>query len=340
MFITPPAASLAALFAADASGVQADKAKIRLVNCSGDELLEYELWITGKLTATLGPLKRVNASNYADLFAGIYTFSLRRKGDLTFSLDFAPVTLLGASAYTFVIHGTSNTADSWPFEVRMFSDFATGMDFVDLQPAPSSTSVSFVNAVYGTNGIDIAVDGTVPQIGNQLYGRETGYRTYGSGNHTYTAAITTGTQLIKDRAVSFAAMEKYSVFLTGTLTPPNIAPLELEDETTPATGSAQFRFIHLAADAPALTVSALISTDDKIPGLENISYRQVSKSTTSGKAFLNMAPGTYSFAFREKDSTKVLYTESNLTLDDGKIYTLWLGGTLKSGLKVYMIKHN
>lgn len=45
--------------------------------------------------------------------------------------------------------------------------------------------------------------------------------------------------------------------------------------------------------------------------------------------------------FREPDSTANYYSQENVTFENGRVYTMWLGGNKTSGnLKVYVVNHN
>ncbi len=337
----PPAAALSAAFVTDSREILADKSRIKLVNASNDDMVEYELWITGAMSRLLGPVKRVNVSSNADLFAGTYSFTLKKKNDATFRMDFAPVVLAGANSYTLIVNGTSRPDDAYNLGVRMFNDAGNGDGYIDLVASDGSSNVAFVNAVSGAGTMAVAIDGTQPQVTNLTYGNSTLYLTFGAGEHKYTAA-TGSTGLVVDRNITLAANKKYSVFVTGTLIPQNIAPLELEDVTVPVAGSSLVRFIHLAADVPEINVVTPIPpTDYFIPGMQRMQYREVSRSSTTGSAFMQIPAGVYTMQFRQPDSTASLYSQDNIGFAEGKIYTMWLGGSRTNGtLSVYVIKHD
>ncbi len=340
VYAFPPAAAFAAAFFSDAMQMDAGKCRIKLANCSNDATAEYELWITGSTTKLLGPIGRVKVTGHADLFAGTYTFSLRRKNDASFTFDFAPVTLASQGHYTFVIHGTSRDDDAYPFGVRMFIDGGNGDTYVDMTRAESLSDIAFVHSVTGGSAMSVAVDATVPQVNNLQYGASTGYLTFPAGDRTYTAAIGAAA-MVKDRKFTLATGKKYSVFLSGTFTPQSVGALELEDETNADVAGALVRFIHLSPDAPRLNVVTNIPTEYPIPGMQGITYRQVSRSVSTGSAFLKLPAGTYTMNFKEPDSTAAMYSQDNVVFEVGKIYTMWLGGLkANNSLKVFVIRHN
>lgn len=341
VYACPPAAAFAAGFNVDPREITTDKSRIKIVNCSNDPNTKYELWITGSMSKLLGPVDRVQYTQYSDLFAGTYAFSLRKQGDAKFSMDFQPVELFGGKAYTLVINGTSATTDSYPFGVRMFNDIGSGDTYIDLVPASSSASMLYVNAVVaGGSPLSIAVDGTQPQINNLVYGSATPYLTFGSGAHVYTVAAG-GTGIITNRAITLTELKKYSVFVTGTLVPQDVAPLELLDDATPDAVSAMVRFIHIAPDMPEINVVTKIGTTDyNIPGMQNMVFREVSRSPTSGSAFLKLPPSVYELEIRQPDSTTAIYRQT-VEFKANEITTLWLGGKQQnSSLRLYVVKHN
>lgn len=339
VYACPPAAAFAAGFAADARETTSDKVRVKIANCSNDLNTKYELWVTGAISKLLGPVDKAQSTAYADLFAGTYSFSLRKQGDATFSLNFQPVNLIGGKAFTFVIYGTSNTGDAYPFGVKMFHDADAGDTYEEMVSASNTSSLSFVHAVSGSSPIAVAVDATQPQVTNLVYGSATPYLTFGSGTHLYTVGAGS-TSLVENKSLTLAAQKKYSVFVTGTLVPQNVAPLELEDETVPDAASATVRFIHIAPDMPELNVvTKLAGQDYLIPGMQNMTFREVSKSATTGNAFLKIPPGQYDIEFRQPDSTKALYKQT-IDFKANEIMTMWLGGTKQnSTLRVYTIKH-
>ncbi|MCO6464984.1 MAG: DUF4397 domain-containing protein [Bradyrhizobiaceae bacterium] len=340
VYACPPAAAFAAGFAVDATTITSDKTRLKLVNCTNDQMTKYELWITGSTTRLLGPVDRIQYTGYSDLFAGTYTFSLRKQGDASFSLDFQPIDLLGGTAHSIVLHGTSITTDAYPFGARLFSDNGNGDSYIDLIPAVSSSSMLFVNAASGSSPIAVAIDGTQPQVTNLAYGSATPYLTFGAGTHKYTAAAGT-TGLITDRSINVPASEKHSVFVTGTIVPQNIAPIELKDDAQPDASNTMVRFIHISPDMPEVNVITKVGTADyPIPGMQNMTFREVSKSSTTGSNFLKLPPGTYELEFRQPDSTVALYKQT-VEFKPNEVMTIWLGGTKQnSTLKVYAIKHD
>jgi len=336
----PPSAAFAAAFVADGRQVGIGKSRIKLANCTNDQNVEYELWLTGAQTKLLGPVRRVTVSHNADLIDGTYSFSLKRKGDSTFEVNYAPIVLQSQTSYTFIVHGTSRTDDAYPFGVRVFNDGGNGDTFVDLTQSAATSNVEFINAVVGAGQIDVAINATSPQVKGLAFGSSTPYLSVAAGQGTYTAAMG-NTALVSNRSINLVNGKKYSVFLIGAISPLSAGTLELTDEVTADPSTALVRFIHLSPEAPKLNVITTIPTDYPVPGMQNMSYRQVSTSPTSGSNFLRLPAGTYSMKFREPDSTANYYSQENVTFENGRIYTMWLGGNKTSGnLKVYVVNHN
>lgn len=92
---------------------------------------------------------------------------------------------------------------------------------------------------------------------------------------------------------------------------------------------------------PEINVITKIGPADyPIPGMQNLTFREVSKSPSSGSAFVKIPPGTYELEFRQPDSTNALYKQT-VEFKANEISTLWLGGTKQNAtLRVYAIKHN
>jgi hypothetical protein len=78
--------------------------------------------------------------------------------------------------------------------------------------------------------------------------------------------------------------------------------------------------------------------------MQNLGFRQVSVSASTGSNFLAFPPtaGTaYVFRFVQAGGTAEIVAAPDVTLEAGKIYTIWVGGRLvDNSLRVYTVRHN
>ena len=345
VYAFPPTAAFAAAFKTDAIETTVDKCRIKLVNASysvNPPREDYELFITGKLGRVLGPVGRTQVTGYTDQFAGDFAFTLKLQQDPTFSLNFKPVELQGATAYTLVIYGTRDENDQYPFGVRMFTDNGTGTAYVDLEPAPSVGNILFANALRGNNWLDIAVDGQQPQVRKLLYGTGGIYLTLASGAHEFSAA-TSSTAVFVDEPFSIDENKSYTMFIMGTEVPLMPEKWLLEDRTEPSSESALVRFINLVPDGGDVDVITPLGpgNDYNVPGMQGIGYKEISSSPSNpNEKFLNLPPGNYTMRFYHPAQDSVLREKFNLQFDAGEIYTMWYGGTVADGtLNAHVVKH-
>jgi hypothetical protein len=124
----------------------------------------------------------------------------------------------------------------------------------------------------------------------------------------------------------------YSVFANGQVASINALVLA-DDLTTPAAGKAHVRFIHLSPDAPAVDVAVTggpVLFADK-------SFRQYT-------AFTPVDSGTYDLEVRPAGSSTVVLALPGVTLQNGKIYTVFarglLGGSGAQALGAQIIVNN
>jgi hypothetical protein len=116
--------------------------------------------------------------------------------------------------------------------------------------------------------------------------------------------------------------KNYSVFAVNSVS--NIEPLLIEDDlTAPAQGKAHVRFIHLSPDAPAVDITL---TDGTI-----VFGNRAFKDFT---AFTPLDAGTYDLQVRVAGTTTVALDLPGITVESGKIYTVFAKGFLSgSGIQ-------
>jgi hypothetical protein len=334
LYAFPPNNAFSSGFAADPRSTTPEKARIKLVNACPDTN-KFELRITASSSKLLGPIERSRSTTYIDLEAGSYRFSLRNPSDSTFSVEYEAVNLNGQGAYTIVIHGTQDDSDPYPFGIRMFTDNGAGTEYIDWVEAPATSKISFINAVAGSN-VHISIDGTIPQIQYLSYPYPSPYLTVASGTHTF-SVVSGSTALLANQAIMLDPYKTYSLYITGTTVPANIAPLLFQDRTDPIPGAAFVRFIHNISDAPQLGIYfadiPVTGTETTLPGADKVSFRESGSGT--------IAAGTYGVLFRDASADTTLFKASDVRLDAAKIYTVWVGGSKSSKtMRAVWITHN
>jgi len=98
----------------------------------------------------------------------------------------------------------------------------------------------------------------------------------------------------------------------------SIEPLVLEDDlTAPATGKAHVRFVHLSPDAPAVDVA--VTAGPVV--FSNVAFRGY-------QGFTPLNAGTYNLEVRVAGTATVALPLPGITLEAGKIYTVFARGFL------------
>jgi len=112
------------------------------------------------------------------------------------------------------------------------------------------------------------------------------------------------------------AGKAYSVFAIDSVS--SIEPLVLEDDlTAPATGKAHVRFVHLSPDAPAVDVA--VTAGPVV--FSNVAFRGY-------QGFTPLNAGTYNLEVRVAGTATVALPLPGITLEAGKIYTVFARGFL------------
>jgi hypothetical protein len=126
--------------------------------------------------------------------------------------------------------------------------------------------------------------------------------------------------------------KNYSVFAVDSVSKIS-AVVVADDLTAPASGKAHVRFIHLSPNAPAVDVA--VTGGAVVFG---------NKSFKDATAFTPLDAGTYNLEVRVAGTTTVALPLPGITLEAGKIYTVFakgfLGGTGSEALGAQIIVNN
>jgi hypothetical protein len=214
--------------------------------------------------------------------------------------------------------------------------------------APAKLSAT--HASPGSPNVDIYVDGTKVTASQLSFPGTTGvagnpYLSVNSGMRNIKVSPN-GTLNVIDANLSLEPGKAYSVFAYGVLgTGSTLRALVLTDDlTTPATGKAHIRFLHLSPDAPAVDIE-LVKTGSAVINLNNIPYVGPSPNATTLGAFTPVDAGAYTVNVRANGSSTVVLS-APLTFTAGKIYTIYARGLLANGvgttlgLNASLITHN
>jgi hypothetical protein len=182
-------------------------------------------------------------------------------------------------------------------------------------PLPSNSLVKVIHASPDAPGVDLLVDNTVAGT-NLTFPNNTGYLTVNSGTRNIKVNVTGTMSTVIEANVDFIQNKNYSVFAVNSVS--SIEPLLLEDDlTAPAQGKAHVRFIHLSPDAPAVDITL---TDGTVV-FGNKSFKEFT-------VFTPLDAGSYDLQVRVSGTTTVALNLPGITLEAGKIYTVFAKGFL------------
>lgn len=198
------------------------------------------------------------------------------------------------------------------------------------------TSLSVTHASPNAPDVDIYVDNSKVNVNPLSFSSTTGYlKNLVAGKKNIKVNVAGTTTSVINADITFEGNKSYSLFAIDSVSKLSTL-LTVDDLTTPATGKAHVRFIHLSPDAPAvdIAVAGLGIGGVVIP---NTSFKQAT-------AFAPLAAGTYNLEVREAGTANVALVLPPITLADGKIYTVFakgfLGGTGAQALGAEIIVNN
>jgi hypothetical protein len=182
-------------------------------------------------------------------------------------------------------------------------------------PLSSNSLVKVIHASPDAPGVDLLVDNTIAGT-NLTFPNNTGYLTVPSGTRNVKVNVTGTSTTVIEANVNFMKDNNYSVFAVNSVA--NIEAVLVEDDlTSPAQGKAHVRFIHLSPDAPPVDITL---TDGTVV-FGNKSFKEFT-------AFTPLDAGSYDLEVRVAGTTNVALDLPVLSLEAGKIYTVFAKGFL------------
>lgn len=181
-----------------------------------------------------------------------------------------------------------------------------------MAPVPQAR-VMAIHASPDAPAVDLLVDGVV--VGNGLaFPNNTGYLNVAAGTRNVKVNVAGTSTTVIDANLPVAGGANYSVFASGLVA--SIGALVIADDlTAPAAGKAHVRFVHLSPDAPAVDVAV---TGGPVL-FANKAFREYT-------GFTPVDAGMYNLEVRPAGSATVVLPLPGITLQAGKIYTVFARG--------------
>lgn len=203
------------------------------------------------------------------------------------------------------------------------------------EDTPAATAKTMVvHASPDAPAVDVLIDNSTVVNNVAFPSFTTSYLSVNTGTRRVRVNAAGTTTSIIDVSLPFDANKNYTIFAVDSLS--KITPIRLEDDlTAPASGKAHVRFVHLSPNAPAVDIA--VTGGAVISGLSNTAF----KASTS---FVPLDAGTFNLDVRVAGTSTVALAVPNVTLQSGKIYTIFArgfnGATGSQALGASIITHN
>lgn len=165
-------------------------------------------------------------------------------------------------------------------------------------------------------GVDLLVDGSKQNSAALNFPNNTGYLKVESGARNIKVNVSGTSTTVINADLTLDANKNYSVFAVDSVSKIS-AVVVADDLTAPASGKAHVRFIHLSPNAPAVDVA--------LDGGAVVFGNKAFKEST---AFTPLDAGSYDLEVRVAGTSTVALDLDPITLEAGKIYTVFAKGFL------------
>jgi hypothetical protein len=198
--------------------------------------------------------------------------------------------------------------------------FGIGMSSCKKEEVKEYAKILVTHASPDAPGVDLLVDGAKQNSAALTFPNSTAYIQLEAGTRNIKVNVAGTTTSVINADLNFSKDKNYSIFAVDSVS--KISAIVLEDDlTAPAAGKAHVRFVHLSPNAPAVDV-AVASSGDVVFG--DVLFKE-------NTAFTPLDAGTYNLDVRVAGTSTVALVLPAITLEAGKIYTVFakgfLGGT-------------
>ena len=310
---------ITAIFDTDARTPDPGMVKVRFVHTAPDAPAVDIKLNSGTGATVFADRAFKSISDYTTVAAGDYSFAVTAASDTNVVVKFEPVTVTPGTVYTVVAHGTLDTADAYPFAVRVFVDNDPGDAFVDLVPVPPMANVRIIHASYDAPNVDVIVDDVTPAaIANLAYRTSSGYAEIPAGTRNVKVVQTgTTTPAVIDTDLDLTENVDYTVFAMDELT--MIDAVVTDDARVPSATQSKVRFVHGSPDAPAVDIKLNTGVGPAV--FTNRAFKSISDYSA-------ITPGAYTFAVTGTGDTVEVVRFEPITVDANTVYTVVAFGTL------------
>ncbi|MBM4179077.1 MAG: DUF4397 domain-containing protein [Ignavibacteria bacterium] len=323
----------------DATAPPAGRTRIRVINATTDAS-RLSLSIDEMDVLKENQLSVCSISNVIDIEGGDHNIRLLHTGSEQYAVAYRDVDLRSGTTYTLLLTGSLAFDDKQPFRARLYADDEEAEKGVDLLIPPDVGKYQIVNAVAGLKSFEAKLDGVArPETATIEFSKTSGYVDLEIGTHT-TGIFINSTPLIQETRTTTTLRSRKTLFVTGSMVPPNIAGIELVDLVEPLTSnSATIRFVNLSPDAPELDFYRIVNgVEAIIDGCAKMAFRETT-STANGKLhFTELPAGRITILAKKANTQTIVLPPTQISLVPGEISTYWLGG-VSAAAQLYHVKH-
>jgi len=185
------------------------------------------------------------------------------------------------------------------------------------EPSKVYSNVLVAHTSPNAPGVDLLIDDAKINTSALSFPSNTGYLMVESGSRNIKVNVSGTSTSVINADLTLEKDKNYTVFAIDSVS--KISALVLTDDLTmPATGKAHVRFVHLSPNAPAVDV-AVASSGAVVFG---------NKAFKTYTAFTPLDAGVYNLDVRVAGTTTVALVLPSITLQAGKIYTVFAKGFL------------
>jgi hypothetical protein len=186
----------------------------------------------------------------------------------------------------------------------------------NVTPLPPAAYVSVINALPGSQSVEVYFDQNLATQYALNFGNNQDYIAASTGKRTITYYTTGSKQKLQSDTITLQGNKNYSAYLTGTTAQPEVVILK-DEATQPDAGKAIVRLVNVSANAPAISLvvrnGATLAT--------SIAYKGASP-------FVQVQGNTaYTMDVVQAGTSTILGTVSNVNIKNNGVYTVWLYGS-------------
>jgi hypothetical protein len=247
-------------------------------------------------------------SGYTEVAGGSYQVVLTLAGSKEIVFESAAQNFAAGSTVTLAV-APGNSSRLANVLLLTYGDSGTVTQLSNLR--------SRVRAVHASPDAPLLafLNGGVTVFSNVPYKANSGYATSASGARKIDLqAFGVTSSSVASKTFTLSGGADYTVIAVNRFNAIDIAKLD-DNNLLPAVGKVRVRFVNLNVDNGAVDVLANFSKS-----ISNLAY-------LSASSYQDLDAGTYTFAFNTSNANVVVATTDSLTLETGKVYTVFLFGT-------------